>query len=211
MTRQIARQPMKIKQLMERYQLKTRQALYNRLDCLNLKLNKNESGINYAIPEHIDLLDQLDRHLKEPGATLTNFTPLSSATIDAATDSSIETSFNPSPEKLLKRQVPSPGLTSDTELMVRLIEAIAQYSQPRSPLWYHAELEKASISGWLLTTREIKQLLGVKPVCKPGETTYQRGGWQFIKSGKIGGQTAWHVQKLELASVNSQYPPSLSI
>ncbi|MDY7015496.1 MAG: hypothetical protein SVX43_18255 [Cyanobacteriota bacterium] len=61
--------------------------------------------------------------------------------------------------------------------------------------WYHAELERAHCSGWLLTTSEVRQLIGVKPVCPAGINIYQRGCWLFEKAGKIGGQTAWRVLK----------------
>ncbi len=66
-----------------------------------------------------------------------------------------------------------------------------------SPLWYMNILERAFSSNWLLTTSEVKQLIGVKPRTKKGESTYRRGNWTFMKSGKIGNQTAWRVMKDE--------------
>ncbi|NET45977.1 MAG: hypothetical protein F6K15_30620 [Okeania sp. SIO2B3] len=68
--------------------------------------------------------------------------------------------------------------------------------QAKSPIWYHDELEKAAIGGWLLSTSEVKHLIGVKPYCQKGSNIYTRGSWQFIKSGKIGGASAWRVLKL---------------
>ncbi|NES01806.1 MAG: hypothetical protein F6K22_02565 [Okeania sp. SIO2F4] len=75
--------------------------------------------------------------------------------------------------------------------------------QVQSPLWYHEELEKAAVGGWLLSTAEVKQLIGVKPYSKKGSNTYTRGSWQFIKVGKIGGATAWQVQKINSGSLTT--------
>jgi hypothetical protein len=67
--------------------------------------------------------------------------------------------------------------------------------QPSDPLWYMNVLEKAETCGWILTTEEVEQLIGVKPRCHEEENFYQRGCWTFIKAGKIGLQTAWRVKK----------------
>ena len=56
-------------------------------------------------------------------------------------------------------------------------------------------LERASEKDWLLTTAEVRQLIGVKPKTSKGEKVYQRGCWLFQKAGKIGSQTAWKVSK----------------
>jgi hypothetical protein len=42
-------------------------------------------------------------------------------------------------------------------------EAIASNIQPRSPLWFHEELEKATKQGWILSSSEVEALIGVKP------------------------------------------------
>jgi hypothetical protein len=57
-------------------------------------------------------------------------------------------------------------------------------------------LEKAEKGGWLLTGKEVKELIGVKPYCKKGEEVFTRGCWQFVKAGKIGGALAWRVEKV---------------
>ncbi|NEN92110.1 MAG: hypothetical protein F6K48_25695 [Okeania sp. SIO3H1] len=68
--------------------------------------------------------------------------------------------------------------------------------QTKSPILYHDELEKAAIGGWLLSTAEIKHLIGVKPYCQKGSNIYTRGSWQFIKAGQIGGAIGWIVEKI---------------
>ena len=74
-------------------------------------------------------------------------------------------------------------------------EGLADKLPHKNPLWYMAELERAVASQWLLTTSEVKALIGVKPYCKKGEKTFKRGVFIFVKSGKIGSQTAWQVMK----------------
>ena len=66
---------MKIKELQERYGLKTRQSIYDWIKAGNLTLPKDERGHAYATPEQIEVLDQLVEHLKQ-GGTLGSFTPV---------------------------------------------------------------------------------------------------------------------------------------
>ncbi|MEN9567487.1 MAG: hypothetical protein RLZZ69_2683 [Cyanobacteriota bacterium] len=67
---------------------------------------------------------------------------------------------------------------------------------PPDPLWYLGKLEIARASGWELTTSQVKELIGVKPSCKQGKKTFKRGSFIFVKTGKIGNQTSWKVQKV---------------
>jgi hypothetical protein len=79
--------------------------------------------------------------------------------------------------------------------LAKLDEVLASRMQASDPLWYMDVLERARASNWVLTTEEVEQLIGVKPHCPGDEDSYQRGCWVFVKSGKIGLQTAWRVQK----------------
>ena len=97
-------------------------------------------------------------------------------------------------------------LDNNLEVLVKLIagtasQTIASTIPTRSPLWYMSELEEAQTQGWLLTTSEIQQLIGVKPTAPKGTSTYQRGSFSFVKAGKIGTQTAWKVTKNQLSEV----------
>jgi hypothetical protein len=75
------------------------------------------------------------------------------------------------------------------------LEKIITRLQPANPLWYMEILEQAHASHWILSTEEIEKLIGVKPKCEPGKNSYQRGCWLFVKAGKMGAQTAWHIIK----------------
>jgi hypothetical protein len=56
-------------------------------------------------------------------------------------------------------------------------------------------LERAQGSGWIMSTEEVEQLIGVKPKCEPGKDSFHRGCWVFVKAGKMGSQTGWRVMK----------------
>jgi len=182
---------MKIKELQERYGLKTRQSIYDWIKAGNLALPKDERGHAYATPEQIEVLDQLVEHLKT-GGTLGSFTPVSSPEIYTSIDSQIDTS-EPS---TVYSAIDTVNLEIDTPMVMleRLVGVVVSNIQPRSPLWFHDELEKAAKQGWILSSSEVEALIGVKP---KGEI-FHRGGWEFVRAGKIGNQGAWKVNKLEL-------------
>ena len=187
-TPQIYTPPMKIKQLQERYQLKTRQSIYNWCEALKINLEKDSNGHSYATPEQIELLDQLAEHLRSPGATLSNFTPVSITSIDTLIDTPIDTDYQP-----IDTPLSGDIVSAITEVKLAISQLTSKL--PSDPLQYMRTLEEARESEWLLTTKELQQLIGVKPKTKKGQDRYKRGCWVFIKSGKIGSQTAWLITK----------------
>lgn len=180
---------MKIKELQERYGLKTRQSIYDWIKAGKLELAKDERGHAYATPEQIEVLDQLAEHLKA-GGTLGSFTPVSSPEIYTTVDTITDTSE----AATVYSAIDTVNSTEDSPMVMleRLVGAIASNIQPRSPLWFHEELEKAVKQGWILSSSDVEALIGVKP---KGEI-FLRGGWEFVRAGKIGNQGAWKVNKL---------------
>ncbi len=78
-------------------------------------------------------------------------------------------------------------------LALQLVEAIARHiAATRDPLQHYAALERAIASGWLLSTAEVRSLIGVKP----SGDRFQRGSFIFVRAGKIGAQAAWKVLKV---------------
>ncbi|MGL6136961.1 MAG: MerR family transcriptional regulator [Planktothrix sp.] len=185
---------MKIKDLQERYGLKTRQSIYDWIKAGNLALPKDERGHAYATPEQIEVLDQLAEHLKQ-GGTLGSFTPVSSSQLYTSVDTLIDSSLDTLAPSGVYPLVDTPPEQLDTPMVMleRLVGAIASNIQPRSPLWFHEELEKAADKGWILSTSDVKALIGVKP---KGEI-FRRGGWELVRAGKIGNQGAWKVKRAE--------------
>ena len=197
-----------IQELCTRYQIKSRKTLYSRLKALEITLTKDERGRAYATSEQIELLDQLEEHLKD-GGTLSNFTPVTQVEVQQIqSQTTQQTTQIPTQVKSLENKGDAQitelkqhisqhdiQLTTQHSELTTLVQLLAAQIQPVSPLWYHWELERAEKVGLELTTAEVRELIGVKPVCQKGETSYRRGCWLFIKAGKIGNQTAWRVEK----------------
>jgi len=89
-------------------------------------------------------------------------------------------------------------LTEITQSLINLQEILFTRLQPSNPLWYMDVLERAYALGWVLTTEEVEELIGVKPRCEAGKSSYQRGCWVFVKAGKMGLHTGWRVIKEEV-------------
>jgi hypothetical protein len=171
-----------IADLLTRYNLKTRQSLYNRINALGLEPTRKGNKVLFD-DEAVKLLDQLDEHLEE-GGTLNNFVPPSEVT---TVESSIE------PVAVDSDLLPfDPGMMALMQLM----------ESRRSPLDNLRDLEDAVSYGWLLTTTQIEKLLGVKP---RGEQ-FDRQGFLFSRQGKAGREAQWSVTKITkgLRSVEAQ-------
>ena len=200
---------MYIQELCDRYNLKSRKSLYSRLDELGITLDK-DGNKSYATEEQVKLLDQQHEYIKN-GGTLKNFVPTTHAKV-AVPDTTTQHNQNNDISSIVEttqyaERYPlghTPQLSTQSETMAILLGdmaqkmavAIAKKMNPPNPTWYLAELERARASGWELTTSQVKELIGVKPTCKQGKKTFRRGSFVFVKSGKIGNQTSWKVQKV---------------
>lgn len=158
---------MKPTEVMERYGLKSRQSAYDRINALKSK--------NITVSS--DSLDKLDRHIKD-GGTLADFAQVEVAPLPV----------EPA-EIVYPRNISGGG----EDNFIQLVKEIGTALKPAAdPLQHYCSLERAIASSWLLSTSEVKQLIGTKPT---GEK-YQRGSFVFIKAGKMGNQSAWRVMKV---------------
>lgn len=146
--------------MLTRYNLKTRQSLYNRINALGLEPTRKGNKVLFG-DEAVKLLDQLDEHLAE-GGTLNNFVPPSEVTTVGSSIESVAVDSDLLPF--------DPGMVA----LIQLMES------RRSPLDNLRDLEDAVSYGWLLTTTQIEKLLGVKP---RGEQ-FDRQGFLFTRQGK---------------------------
>lgn len=187
-----------IKELLERYNLKSRQSIYDWVQKgLKQDFHKDKTGKSYVTSDQIGLLDQLQKYLQTPNAVLSNFIPLSTVQIDSPIDSTIDSSKNGHKSEIAAQSIDNQLLLELTAKIGWAISSqLAQQLTETNPLYRHEALEKAKELGWLLTSKEVQKLIGVKPKTKKGDNTYQRGCWLFTKSGKIGTQTAWKVDKI---------------
>lgn len=160
-----------IASLQERYNLSSKQSVYDRIKALSIE----PVARGKISSDQLDKLDKLNHHLKS-GGTLSD--------------------FESSRTEILKAEVtiePAAAVNQERENFLELIEAIARHiSATRDPLQHYAALERAIASSWLLSSAEVRSLIGTKP---HGDQ-FQRGSFVFIRSGKIGAQAAWRVVKV---------------
>jgi biotin operon repressor len=121
-------------------------------------------------PEDIATLDELHSHLSMKGATIANFSPYG-ITAGLSRDSPATTDIS-------------------TPVLIELVSAIAHAMRPPAdPLTHLEQLQRASEAGWLLSTSDVRNLIGVTP--SHGCSRY---GFDFEKAGKNGRETAWRVR-----------------
>jgi hypothetical protein len=80
--------------------------------------------------------------------------------------------------------------------LAKLEDTIVTHLKPANPLEYLSILEQAANANWVISSTEVEQLIGVKPSTSNGKDSFERGNWRFIKSGKIGTQTGWRIEKM---------------
>ncbi len=163
-----------------------RTALYDRFKHANIKPEK-EGTRSFVSGEQLKELDRLNDHLAA-GRSFEDFKPL-------FTEQDLDLTISPNSSPNVHQ-----GTTQQWETLVKAIskgmeKVTINIVQPKSPLWYLEQLKLAAEEEWLLTTSEVRELIGVKPYTLKGQDTYKRGCWLFVKKGKIGGQTAWLVTK----------------
>jgi hypothetical protein len=76
------------------------------------------------------------------------------------------------------------------------------------PLWYMPILEQVSAQAWILSSEEVEKLIDIKPYCAPGDNSFRRGCWKFIKTGKVGTHSSWRVIKEAIALPTNTTPVS---
>lgn len=71
-------------------------------------------------------------------------------------------------------------------------ESLKNHASQYNPVLHWEYLQKVVDNEWILSTSEIRELIGVKPRNSP----FIRGAFKFTKCGKIGNQSAWNVEKI---------------
>ncbi len=203
---------MNIKELCDRYGIKSRKSLYTRLNGLGIKLGKKNNK-SYATEEQIALLDEQNEHIKK-GGSIDNFEPVKLAEVTVHNTTTYakryplgQDSSNTDISSIAETTLQSTQLQITPELLDNVVAAIsgaiASNMTPPDPLWYLERLETARASEWELTTSQVKELIGVKPSCKKGKKTFKRGSFIFVKTGRIGNETSWKVIK-ETDEINAK-------
>lgn len=184
-----------------------RSALYTRLKDLQIEPNK-EGKKAYITTEQLQLLDDLHEHIGQ-GGTTNEFLKQKASTrtgqsrTEGRTEGS-ELTVQDSPGQIT---LPPSGL-------VAVVEAIVKRVLPRtgSRLSYLRELEEAYEKGWLLSTSELADLLGLSPktIAAYG-SEFHDAGFVFTRAGtRRGGEIAWSINKSSLLG-NPPPPPTFGV
>jgi len=170
-----------ISELQERYNLNSRQAVYDRIGALKIKpISRGKLS-----SEQLDKLDKLHEWLKQnPGSAIADF-PLHPEVIPPE--------VMPSKQENLSTVVVDKSLDkldNFTETL-QLIEIIAKRFNQHDPMAEYKALIFATKNQLILPSSKVTELTGVKPHGKK----FTRGSFTFIKSGKIGGESGWLVKR----------------
>lgn len=186
-----------IDQLMQRYGLNSKTQLQTRRDKLGLKFEAPNGGRKtIATHDQILLLDQLHDFIKN-GGSIDKFIETKRLNQSTELSSELSSESNSGQSDLLQLShglalladaiASSPGnlfAASYPQIVHRL-------STPSDPLMIQEQLQRVSDRGWIISTSQLSQILGVK---KFGSDRY---GFVFLKAGTIGRETGWMVRRKE--------------
>jgi hypothetical protein len=177
----------KISDLQERYKLTSPAAVRSRLDGAGITFEKQPKR-GYITTEQLNRLDALNEHIRGGGAIATFAETVRRTTPVVVVESQNQIII---PEIA---EIPETSITMGE--MARLVDAVAEAIRPSNNGLENLEwLEKAAEYDWKLPTSKVKELIGVKPRATD-ETCYLWGSFTFIKSGKMGRETAWQVRRI---------------
>ncbi|MGV2826818.1 hypothetical protein [Myxosarcina sp. GI1(2024)] len=182
-----------LSQLPSRYGI-ARSNLYNRLK--DLKIESVKQGRKAFITSaQLQLLDGLHAHLKR-GGTTNEFLELRDSNSHLITTTTTELSEDNPRDTAYKDE---PTISLQPSVLVNVIEAVVKRLVPSncSRLNYLRELEEAYEKGWLLSTKEVAELLGLnqKTITNYGEE-FTDAGFIFARAGtRKGGEIAWSIDK----------------
>jgi hypothetical protein len=178
-----------VSQLPSRYSI-ARSALYTRLKDLKIEPEKQGKKA-FVNATQLQQLDALHEHIQKGGVTSEFLKQL-----DRLGHLAIEDS--PGQSRAVVQDSPGQIVTSPTAALATVVEALIKRSMPApSQLSYLRELEEAYSNGWLLSTGELADLLGLTSgtITDYGEE-FNDAGFTFTRAGKRkGGEIAWRVNK----------------
>ncbi|MFK0731409.1 MAG: hypothetical protein ACFKPT_02635 [Gloeotrichia echinulata GP01] len=176
-----------INTLLHRYGLKSRQAVYDRLKDLKIKPARRGK----ITQEDLLVLDELDKHINS-GGTIDNFVRSPEVLPVDKMDKWEESAETPTVSQLL---------TLIEKIVMHQIPSASLRDASRTPLIEFEELEKAVNHGWILPTSVVKKITGIVPK----SYNFSRGSFVFIRSGKVGREAGWIVQKSEKPVVMQKF------
>jgi hypothetical protein len=189
----------KIATLQGRYGLESRQAVYDRINGLDIK----PVARGKISPQQLELLDKLDKHIRDGGAIASLAEGIANFPIYPEVEITPLEKLDNQLDILDNQLDNAENLTAIT-VMAGLVEKMMGYignqrnacsSASLSHLAEYEELEKAVTHQWILSTAKVKELIGVTPRVGKDEMTFVWGSFTFTKAGKLGNQMGWLVSK----------------
>ncbi|NJK55588.1 MAG: hypothetical protein HC939_06135 [Pleurocapsa sp. SU_5_0] len=186
-----------LSQLPSRYGI-ARSNLYNRIKELKIESVKHGRKA-FVTKAHLELLDGLHAHL-ERGGTIFGFIQLLKKQGHQLTHVTHASTVDPSNSYSVDRaDYIEPTISLNPAALVGVIETVVKKLVPQSTnrLTYLKELEDAYQNGWLLSTSEVSDLLGLSPktIANYG-TEFNDAGFSFTRAGtRKGGEIAWSIDK----------------
>jgi hypothetical protein len=98
-------------------------------------------------------------------------------------------------------------LANISNRLEKLEVLLSKHPTPSNPLWYMPILEQVATHAWIISSEEVEQLIGIKPHCAPGDNSFVRGCWKFVKAGKVGTHSSWRVSKEIPTPLDDLTPP----
>ena len=202
---------MLLDELQDRYELKSRKGIYARINALNLQLPKDSKRRSYATEQMVQQLDDLDAHLKS-GGELKSYVPTTHTEVmsdvtephskNELLPNEVTVGNGTSTSELLPNEVTLGNGTSTSELLPellpeqvtllpQLLSVIENLTSRNDPLTPNRLLDEAVDKGYILTSKQIKDILGIKPK----GSSFTRLGFSFTKIGKDGIYSSWSVER----------------
>lgn len=181
-------------QLPTRYGI-ARSNLYNRIKELKIETVK-QGRKAFVTAAQLELLDELDAHLGRGGTIIGFLQILKKKGYQLSTVSTIDASVSSLAEKTNHSES---IIVLNPSALVTTIETVVKRLIPQSNnrLNYLKELESAYSNGWLLSTSEVSDLLGLSPktIASYGQE-FHDAGFTFTRAGtRKGGEIAWSIDK----------------
>ena len=152
---------------------------------------KDDNDKAFATQEQLAYLDQLHEHIKAGNKMSTFVKP---SQVDVVSANTVQFDVQSTEQEKAKNGRLTEQLTvqgANAEILLEsLVGAIINNINPaKNSLQKHRELKECEQEKWLLTTKEVEEIVSRKPRKIKGENHAIIGGWKFIAKGKSGNQT----------------------
>ncbi len=170
-------------ELVKRYNLKSRSTLTNRMNALGIEATRGTDNRTYYVSmDAVESLDSLNKCLERNGAKLE----------DCAA-------------KIKNKDLDRlPEMGEQYSLPLALLAIASSLADPLQELQVERErlrtLEEVADKGWLLPTKSLLRLLGIKSVPKLEGSVFEKYGFKFVGVKKKG-RREWEITKILSAAI----------